>query len=103
MRTRLLVIGALLALVVLVAVLWLDRRGGLGRGASSSSSAPSSASASGENGASISGGGAYDGGPIAQTIADRRVRDELRRRILAGWAQGDGETAAAAKEGRMQP
>jgi hypothetical protein len=28
----------------------------------------------------------YDGGPIARTIADRAVRDDLRRRILAAWA-----------------
>ena len=45
----------------------------------------------------------YDGGTIGQTVADRRVRDELRRRILAGWAQGEGETAVAARTGKLPP
>jgi hypothetical protein len=31
----------------------------------------------------------YDGGAIARTLKDRRVRDELRRRILAQWAAGE--------------
>jgi hypothetical protein len=31
------------------------------------------------------------------------VRDELRRRILEGWAQGDDDRAAAAKQGKLKP
>jgi hypothetical protein len=42
-----------------------------------------------------------DGGRISKTVSDRRVRDELRRRILAGWAQGEGEAAEAARAGRV--
>jgi hypothetical protein len=46
----------------------------------------------------------WDGGAIAETIHDRRVRDELRKRILAGWAaEGEPEVAAAAKQGRFAP
>jgi hypothetical protein len=45
-----------------------------------------------------------DGGAIEKTISDRRVRDELRKRILAGWAaQGEPEVAAAAKQGKFVP
>ena len=44
---------------------------------------------------------AFEKGSITRTIQDRRVRDELRRRILAGWAQGDGEGAEAARQGRV--
>ncbi|HSO39736.1 MAG TPA: AgmX/PglI C-terminal domain-containing protein [Labilithrix sp.] len=41
---------------------------------------------------------------LTKTVADRAVRDELRRRILAGWAAGaDPEIAAAAKQGRFLP
>ena len=47
---------------------------------------------------------AWDGGRIAETIHDRKVRDQLRQRILAGWAAGaEPEVAAAAKEGRFIP
>jgi len=48
-------------------------------------------------------GASYDGGAIAQTVADRRVRDELRRRIFAGWAQDEGEKGAAARTGKVPP
>lgn len=45
-----------------------------------------------------------DGGPITKTVADRAVRDELRRRILQAWANNpDEKVAAAAKEGRFEP
>lgn len=41
---------------------------------------------------------------ITKTIVDRAVRDDLRRRILAGWAAtGEPEVAAAAKQGRFVP
>ncbi|MDB5214854.1 MAG: hypothetical protein JWO86_2781 [Myxococcaceae bacterium] len=46
----------------------------------------------------------WDGAALAQTIHDPKVRDELRRRILAGWAaEGEPEVAAAAKQGRFIP
>jgi hypothetical protein len=46
----------------------------------------------------------WDGGRIAETLHDRKVREQLRQRILAGWAAGaDPEVAAAAKEGRFIP
>ena len=47
---------------------------------------------------------AWDGGTIAATIHDRKVREQLRQRILAGWAAGaDPESVAAAKAGRFVP
>lgn len=58
---------------------------------------------------SSSGGGAPapEDGPRASalehTIHDRRARDEVRQRILDAWSRGDGETAAAAREGRFVP
>ena len=43
-----------------------------------------------------------DAGPLAKTVSDRRVREEMRRRILAGWAsEGDDETRKAAHAGRF--
>lgn len=50
------------------------------------------------------GGDAGAVGAIAKTIRDRKVRDELRQRILAGWAaEGTGEQATAARAGRFVP
>ena len=50
------------------------------------------------------GAAAWDGGTIAETIHDRKVREQLRQRILAGWAAGsDPASVAAAKEGRFVP
>lgn len=47
---------------------------------------------------------AWDGAALAQTVHDPKVRDELRKRILAGWAaEGEPEVAAAAKQGRFLP
>jgi hypothetical protein len=45
----------------------------------------------------------YDGGRLERTLVDRRVRDELRRRILAGWAAGEGQVAEAAQQGHFEP
>lgn len=36
---------------------------------------------------------------ITKTVSDRKVRDRLRQRILAGWSTGDGDVAAAARSG----
>lgn len=45
-----------------------------------------------------------EAGAIQKTIVDRKVRDELRQRILAGWATAaEPEVAAAAKAGRFVP
>jgi hypothetical protein len=56
------------------------------------------------NTAAADAGAAWDGAAIAQTVHDPKVRDELRKRILAGWAaEGEPERAAAAKEGRFLP
>ena len=46
----------------------------------------------------------WDGATLAQTVHDPKVRDELRKRILAGWAASpEPEVAAAAKQGRFLP
>jgi hypothetical protein len=42
-------------------------------------------------------------GPIDHTVHDKKVRDDVRRKLLAIWAQGEGESAAAAREGRFVP
>lgn len=47
--------------------------------------------------------GAPDAGPLDRTVHDRKVRDELRRRLLDAWAASGGETATAAREGRFVP
>ncbi|MDB4940584.1 MAG: hypothetical protein JWP97_118 [Labilithrix sp.] len=58
---------------------------------------PSSAGAVTDNGAVVDAG-------ITRTIADRSVRDALRKRILEGWAHSeDPAIAAAAKGGRFLP
>ena len=43
--------------------------------------------------------------PVEKRLSDRRVRDDLRRRILEGWAASgeDEETRTAAKAGRFVP
>ena len=45
----------------------------------------------------------WDGGAIARTLHDRRTREALRQRILQGWAQGEGEVAKAARQGKFLP
>ena len=45
-----------------------------------------------------------DAGALKKSVASRKVRDELRERILAGWANApEPEVAAAAKAGRFVP
>ncbi len=108
MKGKHLAIGLLVALFAFVGlVFWLglsggDRPEGTGRRGANE---PTSASPASAGHTSVEPGSttAHDGGAITQTIADRRVRDELRRRILAGWAQGEGETAAAARSGKIPP
>lgn len=98
MKGKHLAIGLLVALFGVVGlVFWF---GATGEHPEVRQSSPQALSAPRAEPRSVTG---YDGGTIAQTIADRRVRDELRRRILAGWAQGEGETAVAARTGRLPP
>lgn len=43
-------------------------------------------------------------GAVHQTVIDKKVRDELRKRILEGWAaSAEPEVAAAAKQGKLVP
>ncbi len=45
-----------------------------------------------------------EGGPVDKTISDRAVRDDVRRRILAAWAESsDPKVASAARDGRFEP
>lgn len=54
--------------------------------------------------ASASRDGTSDSGVLTRTVTDRKVRDDLRRRILEDWASsGQGEVAAAAKQGKFVP
>ena len=111
-KGKTLILGVLGALVVVVGLLfWAGMTGGSTHvplsapgvgftvddtGAAATATASAFASAA---------SGAWDGGAIAQTVHDPKVRDELRKRILAGWAaEGEPEVAAAAKQGRfLQP
>ena len=108
---RTLILG-LLASIVLVAglLLWAGMTGGsthvppskAGVGFTKDDAGVVPEAASGA--AAAAGGRAWDGGAIAETLHDRRVRDQLRQRILAGWAAGaEPEVAAAAREGRFVP
>jgi hypothetical protein len=55
-------------------------------------------------GNTTNGPSAWDGAAITKTMHDPKVREELRKRILAGWAaEGEGEQASAAREGRFVP
>lgn len=90
----------------LLVVLALWNNGGVGdgspsarvgpkAGAGGSSSTTSSSSSGGD------GGAAFDGAPVDKLVRDKQIRDELRKRILAGWAAGEGEAAEAARAGRV--
>jgi hypothetical protein len=110
-KGKTLILGVLGALVVTVGLLfWAGMTGGSthvplsapGIGFTTDEAGPS-APAPGSAGPSAAGAG-WDGAAIAQTIHDAKARDELRKRILAGWAASpEPEVAAAAKEGRFLP
>lgn len=92
--------------VLVFLALW--NNGGVGDGAANPRVVPkvgsggSTSSASSSSSSSSSGGGAaFDGAPVDKLVRDKQVRDELRKRILAGWASGEGETAEAARAGRL--
>jgi len=103
-----LLLGLLLALVLVVGgVFYFGVSGGSthvppakpGIGFTTDPAAPASAAAS----AGAGGSGVLDAA-LTKTIADRAVRDALRKRILEGWAAGaEPEVAAAAKQGRFVP
>jgi len=102
-----LLLGLLLALMFVVGgVFYLGVSGGSthvplskpGIGFTTDPAAAASADASAN-----SGGNVLDAA-LTRTIADRAVRDALRKRILEGWAAGaEPEVAAAAKQGRFVP
>lgn len=106
MNGKKLVIGILTAMFLLLAfVFWMGLTGGSqhvpGEPKPFATSAethvaehdPSGAPPSAEKAASRA---VRDAGPITETIHDKAVRDEVRRRILLAWAQtgGDDEHAA---------
>lgn len=89
-----------LAVVVLVVVAWLAREHGSVARTGTPGETPGAASA-----ASLE---AWDGGgPITRTTHDRRIRDELQRRIieslLLGPLDGSAPTAAAAPAAGTAP
>lgn len=114
-KGKTLILGVLGALVVVVGLLfWAGMTGGSthvplsapGIGFvmddAGTKATPGNAEAPGANAAN--GAAAWDGGAIEKTVHDPKVRDELRKRILAGWAAaGEPEVAAAAKQGRFIP
>lgn len=89
--------------VLVVVALW--NNGGVSDGAPPARVGPTSTtggSTSSASSSSSSGGGAVrDGAPVDKLVHDKQVRDELRKRILAGWAAGEGEAAEAARAGRV--
>lgn len=105
-----LIVGLLLSIVLVAGLLfWAGMTGGsthippskagVGFTKDEAGAAPD---ATGDGGTAAAGG--WDGGAIAATIHDRKVRDQLRQRILAGWAaEGEPEVAAAARAGRFIP
>jgi hypothetical protein len=110
-----LILGVLGALVVVVGLLfWAGMTGGsthvplsapgIGFTVDDAGTKAGDPAASGANAANAANAGAWDGGALDKTIHDPKVRDELRKRILAGWAAaGEPEVAAAAKQGRFIP
>ena len=79
---RRLAIGGL-GLAVLVAILFLVLHRPFRREAGSTRADSSQEERSADRAASLT---TWDGGAIGRTIADRRVRDALRKRIFDGWA-----------------
>lgn len=108
-----LVIGILTAMFLLLAfVFWMGMTGGsqhipgapspfanagatgaTNTGAPSMESDPSKDLPSAEKAASRA---VLDAGPITETLHDKAARDEVRRRILLAWAQGDSDEHAPA-------
>lgn len=112
-KGKTLILGVLGAVVVVAGLLfWAGMTGGsthvplsapgIGFGILDDAAAP--ATSGNADGKGAEGPAAWDGGALAQTVHDPKVREALRKRILAGWAAtGEPEVAAAAKEGRFIP
>jgi hypothetical protein len=111
-KGKTLILGVLGALLLVVGLLfWAGMTGGsthvplsapgIGFGMDD---AAAKTTAPGAEGKGPDGPGAWDGAALAQTVHDPKVREALRKRILAGWAaSSEPEVAAAAKEGRFVP
>lgn len=101
---RVLVVFFALLLAAVGFIFWMGATGGgtANRPASSATGSTPSPSPTGAAPAA-SGSSALD--VPAKHLRDKRVRDELRQRILAGWAASgeDEETRTAAKTGRFVP
>lgn len=112
-KGKTLILGLLAALVIAMGLLfWIGTHGGSTHvpqsrpgvgfsvddaGAATTAMGAGSTASAAANGERVPG---WDGG----TVRDPRVRDELRKRILAGWAaEGEPEVAAAAKQGKFIP
>lgn len=44
-----------------------------------------------------------DAGALDHTVHDKKLREELRERLLEAWSRGEGAAATAAREGRFLP
>jgi hypothetical protein len=47
--------------------------------------------------------GDADAAPLLRSVSDRRVRDDLRQRILAGWAQSESAPGPRASDPQLRP
>jgi len=109
-KGRTLILGLAGALVLVVGLLfWAGMNGGSthvpmgkpGVGFTTDDAGTIAAAASASKGEDLV---AWDGGVIDRTIMNRKVHDELRKRLLTAWAaESDPEVAAAAKQGRFLP
>lgn len=93
---------------VAAAIFWIGMSGGSSHVAPSKPGVGFQADDSGVGpgaGSAAAGATAWDGGAIGKTIIDPRVREELRKRILAGWAEEapSVEQTEAARAGRFVP
>ncbi len=112
-KGKTLILGVLGALVVVVGLLfWAGMTGGSthvplsapGIGFGLDDTGTTAPTGSPATAADLDAAAPWDGAALAQTLHDPKVREALRRRILAGWAAGgDPEVAAAAKQGRFVP
>jgi hypothetical protein len=106
-KGKTLILGVLAALVVTVGLLfWAGMTGGSTHIPLSAPGIGFTTDDAGSNAAPAETPAAagWDGGALAKTVHDPKVRDELRKRILAGWAASpEPEVAAAAKQGRFVP
>lgn len=85
-------------------IFWIGATGGGTANHPSQQAASVSPSSSAASAASAASGSRLV--PPSKHVVDKRVRDELRQRILAGWAQegaSDEETRTAARAGRFVP